>query len=71
MSTSNPDEETAIALREAGLPVTDEVDMRQAYKTALLATQRAMKAQALAAEKKLKSLYVDWTFDKLNLNRFR
>ena len=73
MSSDTPltDEETAIALREAGLPMGEGSSEIEAYRSYLFQAQSAMRKQARANEIALKGLYVDWAFSKLNLTHLR
>ena len=67
MTTERTDEETAVALQKAGIPVASEEDMAKG----LFQYQAAIRKQTLTNEKNIKGFYVDWLFDKLNLVKYR
>jgi len=65
------DEQTAIALRKVGIPVSEAMSEKESARAHALQVQAAMRKLSLENEKALKGLYTDWVFNALNLNRFR
>ncbi len=65
------DDATAVALREAGLPVSEGLTDKEAFRAYSLQAQSAMRKLSLDNEKKLKGVYLDWVFKSLNLSHHR
>ena len=65
MDSKPLDDEAAVAAEPTGV---DAVDAMNAY---IFKARAQLNAEAFANEKRLKGLYVDWVFDKLNLVKYR
>ena len=65
------DEATAVALREAGIGVSEGISETDAMRDYMVKANATMRKQMKANEKQIKGLYVDWVFSKLNLVKYR